>query len=238
MSDHDVAWGLGPTFVTGKFGFIRAPVKPLAVPESHGYRLLVGVPITTEGHDGFPDDHEAVLLSEIEDDLLATMSECLFVGVLTTAGTRDFYFYVDSHEDRWTPDVAQRHPHHVLRSTVVPDPKHQTLRMLSGAAASANSDRLAVDGLVSTGIDLQNKHMTNHYLYFRTEKQAGNAAADLAGNESTIEVRPSEEGSWLLVLTINGYLGYQAVANDRAALDRIARRFGGMYDGWGVAVSE
>ena len=63
--------------------------------------------------------------------------------------------------------MAQRQPSHVLRSTVVPDPEHQTLRILSGAAASANDDRLGVDELVSNGIALQNKHPTEHYLYFQ-----------------------------------------------------------------------
>ena len=238
MSEGGDGWGLGPTFVTGKIGFVRAPLEPPQVPDSHGNRLWVGVPITTESPEGFPDDREAAQLANIEEDLLATVAKGLFVGVLTSAGMRDFYWYVESAQDIWTPQVAQRHSHHVIRSTVTPEPEHQTLRILSDAAAYADDDRRGVDELVSNGVDLQMKHPTDHHLLFPIEEQAARAVADLAGNAATINVEPSEDGSWLLVFSTLGYVGYQAVANDRATLDRIARHFGGTYDGWWVALPE
>ncbi len=44
------------------------------------------------------------------------------------------------------------------------------------------------------------------------EEHAANAVAHPAGNEPTINVGQSEDGSWLLVFSMNIYVGGQAVA--------------------------
>jgi regulator of RNase E activity RraB len=237
MSADDVSWGIGPTFATGKFGLIRAPLQLIAAPDSLGFRLQVGVSILTEG--GFPDDREAVQLAEIEEDLLATVAGGLFLGVVTSAGQRDFYWYVPSNHDTWTTAVAERHVHHNLSSTVTADPQHRTAEALCRAANFANEDRLAVDELVANGADLQARYPTEHYLYFPSEEQAQSAAADLAGDAAAdVEVSASEDGSWLLTYSLTGYVNYHAIASDRSTFTRVASHFGGSYDGWGVALAD
>lgn len=73
-----------------------------------------------------------------------------------------------------------------------------------------------------------------HFLYFPSESRAAQAADTLRGAGYIAHVEQSADDDWLVVVQSQRPTNPR---DERQVLERIARRFEGLYDGWEAAVS-
>lgn len=105
-------------------------------------------------------------------------------------------------------------------------------------AMMSEADEQALRQALEAGLDPHTPQPFEHYLYFGTRRRAEQAAAALRQAGYTVAVDRSAGGSEWLVLARHMLLADEE-ALDRAIefLEDLASRYGGEYDGWGVAVA-
>ena len=85
---------------------------------------------------------------------------------------------------------------------------------------------------------MSHAHLTEFYLYFPREEQAGTASSRLGGMDyqATIE-SCSVSGRWLVLARKLVFLTAESLASARTELTRVAAETGGIYDGWATRLS-
>lgn len=77
-----------------------------------------------------------------------------------------------------------------------------------------------------------------HYFYFPVEREATRAAERLRAQGYTASCQKSVDGpDWLVLAAHNFVLTETSIETLRAAMEEIASRHGGEYDGWEVDVA-
>jgi hypothetical protein len=192
-----------------------------------------------------PDKRESEVLLRLQEELTAELHEGVFVGRLTGGGRRELYFYTSPSTslDQWLSAIRASNPDREFGTRTLQDPARAGYHKLRDEAVHAFADVRTIRALESQGADLRKKHDLRFYLYFPTEGQAQAALRqlDLDGWSEyqgwAPEVRQSgTPDSWLLLVTFIGYANLKATPEDRLVLQRVARQFGGVYDGWEASV--
>ena len=76
-------------------------------------------------------------------------------------------------------------------------------------------------------------HVIRHYLYFATEQVGGEVAAELRRQGYAIEERlGGDDINWLVLATHQIIPSVESIASIREAMETLADRFDGEYDGW------
>lgn len=104
-----------------------AAAAPVA---DHAHSVRISVALTEPAENGMSTDAEFEALTALEDDLVSRVhgENAIYVGRLTTRGTRVFYLYA-ADADLLTRDVAaaiQRHPNYQPQIGSQPDPDWST----------------------------------------------------------------------------------------------------------------
>ena len=94
-----------------------------------------------------------------------------------------------------------------------------------------SGDQLALDALFQAS-GVGKLHLFRHYLYFCSESEGADAAEQLQRMGYTTEEIPEADGSWLVRATHEVRPTSDGVSLLRQAMERLANRFGGEYDGW------
>jgi hypothetical protein len=99
---------------------------------------------------------------------------------------------------------------------------------------SAREDARAIEQLRTAGADLTKPQLTRHYLYFPDERSARAAGTEIPSAAYVVErVAPAARGSdWLLLVRRPTLLSVGELSNASRELTALARKHGGVYDGW------
>lgn len=99
-----------------------------------------------------------------------------------------------------------------------------------------NPDQAVIDVLVRNKANASKRRPVEFFLYFPTEEAAVKAKLELEQKGFTVEYGPSAGGSnWLCLATKELVPSIANLTSIRTALERLANRLDGDYDGWGTA---
>jgi hypothetical protein len=98
-------------------------------------------------------------------------------------------------------------------------------------------DELVVEEIRGLGADMAREMGTHHYLYFKTEASALEAAAHLRGRgfeASAFQI--DADTDWCVCASQELVVVASNMGLIRSAMERVAGQFGGRYDGWEAAI--
>ena len=117
--------------------------------------------------------------------------------------------------------------------------------LLLAGACSAQSiaeqqDALVIENLVSAGSDISKPHNIDFFMFMPSKSKAKLAAAEMAQLGYTIASldRASGQSQWQIHATRVMAPQLEAMTATTRALEAIAAKHGGDYDGWGTGVVE
>lgn len=194
--------------------------------------------------DGMSSSEEFAALQQIEDALSAALdSHCAArqVGRLTTAGTREFFFYAAADDDLLgvIEGAFSGSGYEVMyRSEHDPEWAHYYGFIApSRLAYQWIMDRRLVENLRSSGDDLTVQRPVDHYLFFPDSAQREAFTAALEGNDFTLDAgAQSDDGTWPLHMVRPDPVELDHIHNMVCDLIELADAHGGDYDGWGAPV--
>jgi hypothetical protein len=95
-------------------------------------------------------------------------------------------------------------------------------------------DGQVIEQLGRAGADLRAPRVTDHFLYFRTEAEAREAAAQLARPQRVITVRPGmTDANWLVEINQPVVVTLGQITALREEFEAATNARGASYDGWG-----
>jgi uncharacterized protein (TIGR01619 family) len=196
--------------------------------------------------DGLSDSAEAPKLYEIEDALIACVTEAcnaMPCGRITTEGRREFYFYGETKRGfhRAASKAMSGFEGYSFDLGEQADPRwEQYLNVLYPSLESlqriSNMDLL--DVLVKQGDVLTVAREVDHWILFGSEssrslfRSAANAAGFTIADESKVESEPT----FVIKVTRKQPIDQNSIDKTVIELLNLSRKFGGDYDGWETPV--
>jgi hypothetical protein len=194
--------------------------------------------------DGLSSEEEFDALCALEENLsvsLADACDAIYVGRNTSAGGRDFYFYVP---DRVDFDAAakgamSRHPDYRWESGIRPDPDWS---VYADFLSPSEDDRQRMlnrgvrDALEKHGDDLSIVRDIEHFAYFGSDADAARFAGQMEERGFRITAsEQTERGDYIVE-----FVQREAPSElDETCVEvaRMAAVLNGRYDGWGCEVA-
>lgn len=208
------------------------------------YCLRVEVAIKDPTEAGMPQAGEFDVLAKLDDALdsaLATI-EGTYVGRVTVAGRRFFFFYLNGEEAQARDIVEQTSSlfGYVPRVTWVDDP--QKSRYWQDLYPTADDWRViydmdVLDALADAGDDADITRTVEHWAYFADERSATAFQSWLASNDFTLEeMQRDDDGRIGVRFSHQGRMHLADISNRTIQCRRQADELGGEYDGWETSV--
>jgi uncharacterized protein (TIGR01619 family) len=211
--------------------------------------LWAWVKFRNPNEDGFPIEEEAEALFAIEDKLLeAAERDCtaLFIGRITTAGRREFYFYAPAAEG-WEATLAEVFAPFAeyeyqggdqadsewlhYRDVLFPHPDDMQWIL----------NRRVVDNLQQHGDNLAAPREVDHFLYFPSGETRQAFIDEVTPNGFSVaklwqSERPTDDCPFALHIVRTDPVELGAIHPIVLELVDGAARHRGAYDGWGAPI--
>jgi hypothetical protein len=225
--------------------FVNMTIEDRAPVPGYGHIVVVRLTMRDPRDDGLSSDDEFDALAGIDDALYATMSEhdnALYVGRVTYAGLRDFYYYaVDAGAaGKAAARAMKKTPAYKFEILSQADADWTTFKSFllpSPRDRQRMGNRNASDQLRENGDPLTEAREIDHYAYFPTP-----AARDAFAEKVThigYKLRAKHEpdpasagtayGAQIYREDVPGNEMFDAIT---AELAQLAKEAGGDYDGW------
>jgi len=197
--------------------------------------------------DGLSSGDEAPMLGTIEDDLLGALKErTAFVGRITAAGRREFYFYSDDAtrcEDTTSRTMRKHATYRFDLGSKRDEPWSQYLDLLypSPEEFQRIKNRRVVEVLKQQGDQLAKARPVSHWAYFATPRDRNSFLAEVTRRGFTIADRSTDAGepsSHRYGVTLEKVDSIEHIDDVTIELFRLARMHDGEYDGWETAVEK
>ncbi len=97
-----------------------------------------------------------------------------------------------------------------------------------------NGDML--QALADAGVDLNKSLALDFYLVFKSKEKAEMALNELTALDQPgeVELNFNDLEQWELIVSLSMVPDHAAITAKEAELDKFAKKFGGLNDGWGV----
>jgi len=205
--------------------------------------LYVWVKLQTPDSNGLTTSAEAERLYPIEDRLdefLGAEYGAVPVGVVTTNGRREFYFYAESgdnlHEEL-APLLAE-FPDYEFQFGDKSDPEWQ--HYFGYLFPSPTEYQWILDHKIVTQLQDHNDPLTprpvQHWLYFRTSESRDLVKQQLLSQGFTLDSEPDAESEFGLVVIRTDAVDLPSIHAVTVALTILASEHEGQYDGWETQV--
>jgi uncharacterized protein (TIGR01619 family) len=187
------------------------------------------------------------MLGTIEDDLVASLNErATFVGRITTAGRREFYFYGDDtthFEDTISRAMRKYAAYRFDMGTKQDEPWSQYLDLLypSPEEFQRIKNRRVVEILEQHGDQLAKALLVSHWAYFATPEDRNAFLAEVAGRRFTIadaSAYAREPSPYPYGVTLARVDSIDQIDDVTIELLNLAQSHAGEYDGWETAVEK
>ena len=210
----------------------------------HHLRVEVAIKDPTEA--GMPRGDEINALSKLDDALEAAVARLggIYVGRITVAGRRFFYFYVDAREaDARSALVRAATPFgYAPQVKWADDPEKQ--RYWQDLYPTADdwrviNDMEVLDALANAGDDPDISRTVQHWAYFASDAAAAAFREWLGSQAFTFRsAEKDKQGRVRVTFTHEGVMHLADVTNRTIRCRRKAEELGGEYDGWETSVEE
>ncbi|MCZ4245893.1 DUF695 domain-containing protein [Pedobacter punctiformis] len=209
--------------------------------------IWVSVKMNDPRADGLSSNEESEKLYEIEDHLTGQLKnkfDSIYIGRLTSNGSRDLYFYFDNQflYDKTIADVMINYPNYEYDFGTKEDPHWSVyLDFLYPLPAQLQTmhNRKVLMNLESHGDDHHKPRQVDHYLYFNTEDDRENFVASIEDSGFTVrnkDTKADGDYRYMLHLTILDPVDYDSINERTINLAESAANFNGTYDGWGCPI--
>lgn len=201
--------------------------------------------------DGFYDEEEEAMIMEIQDYIIKVMSEegrARFVGAVTYAGTRMFYFYGPD-EEYVAPLVGKIASEYGDYDFNYMSDNDGNWSFYFNAIYPTDLDmahirnRYMVQNLIESGVDVEHEYSVYHFFYFQDGASRVKAASALSqlGYEvidSHMYVEELEPMSLGLKMMAKHDLTYPTLTEKTYECFEAMDENIGVYDGWELAPTE
>jgi hypothetical protein len=231
--------------------FIDFSVRNDAPDPDRPWLLWVWITFQAPRADGLSSSEEALKLGEIEDSLTAAIDcdiSAQFVGRITTAGRREFYFYgpVPNRFDEVVETVMQRFPNYAFDVGTKADPDwRQYLDVLfpSDDDLERIKNRHVVESLEKEGDALQIARIVNHLAYFpslasRDEFIFRIAQRGFCVTSTHESPQPDPSRPFGVTIERSDKVDWRSINDVTIPLCHLALELGGNYDGWETSVEK
>jgi regulator of RNase E activity RraB len=221
-----------------------------SVPLSSKRQLLwIWVYFNRPRKDGLSSAEEFPLLKEIEDALCKALTRkmsAVAVGRITTSGRREFYFYAPVSEglDKLAARTMSQFQDYRFDCGSQHDPAwNQYLDVLypSGENMQRIWNRGVVEALEREGDQPDVPRPVEHWIYFKTESARSSYAEKARAlgfdvKENWLDAQRDSERPFAIRLSRDERMHLNAIDEVTLSLWRLAKDFGGDYDGWETQV--
>jgi uncharacterized protein (TIGR01619 family) len=211
--------------------------------ELRPYLCLLHLQLAVPSEDGLPEDEELEQLSALEDQIearLAASHDGQWVGRCTHDGRRTFFFYLarpesvepvlqDCFKDfsgyRWKHSVREEANWAAYFEFLYP----------SGEEMQVVSNQDVLQALLEEGDTLETPRRVDHWLYFpsaETLERCKKAIAELNYEIEEGLEEGQEEEQWYLQIYREDSVEPATIDAATLELYRLAKEYGGKYDGW------
>lgn len=195
---------------------------------------------------GLPTEEDYQPAEQIEDRLsaFATAGKDWYVGRVTVAGHRYFYYFTTQSEAAWrkAAKALSRELGFQLDVSLQDDPSHTGyLKDLYPTADDwcVIRDMRVIEAVKDEGDDGTQVRQIDHWVYFENERAARPFIVWAVQNGFTHDVEhsgPDEDGKYRVRLHHRGTLELTDITHHTITLRRQAEEFRGDYDGWETEV--
>lgn len=214
--------------------------------DARNQQLRVEVAIKDPTEAGMPQGCEFAALSKLDDALEAAVARHggIYVGRITVAGRRYFYFYVDMNEaDACDAVAGAAKPFgYVPKCNRAHDPKKASYWEDLYPTADdwrVIKDMDVLDALANAGDDRDVSRVIEHWAYFDSQVAADAFRQWLAGHGFTFKSSSNAEDDRVCVrFTHEGVMHLAEITNYTIRCRRKAAELGGEYDGWETSVEK
>ena len=248
MSD---AWDFYFAKVNGELAslFVDLGIRDRVPDQQRPWLLWVWVKLNKPRDDGLSSEEEAPRLFEIEDALPKGVRETTgaeFVGRITTAGRREFYFYgprPDGFREAVT-NVFENFPEYSFQLGKKEDPAwSQYLDVLypSPRMRQQIDNHRVIEALERHGDPLTAPRPVSHWVYFpSTEKRAEFVrrvkSKGFKVTDESEDNDPTAKYRYSVTLERTDRVDWQSINEVTLELFDLAQELGGEYDGWETKV--
>jgi uncharacterized protein (TIGR01619 family) len=198
--------------------------------------------------DGLSSDREYEALVQIEESLVSALKDkhnIIYVGRLTSNGTRDFYFYTSDTLliEKTISESLVRFPNYeydfeikndkdwsYYLEFIYPNPKH----------LQSIINRRVIDSLEKNGDKLTQRREVNHWIFFKTTEGRERYIEKVKGKGFKIEdighTDRDNDFKYKLRISRIDNVGYSDVDDYVNYLSELADELDGDYDGWETSV--
>jgi uncharacterized protein (TIGR01619 family) len=217
-------------------------------PMSHlPYAAYVKLRMNAPRPDGFSSNEEFETLNTIEDALVASLTETsttLYVGRLTSAGRREFFFYASDVSD-WRERVSEfaaMHPGYAFDSGSCEDPDWRCyLEFLRPSPVDRQriENRRVCFLLEKDGDSLTQAREIDHTACFPTQEARSafvQCVAERGYRLKQVVDADQSAGVYRAEICRVDLPNLQTIDDITLPLHQLAKELGGTYDGWGTLV--
>lgn len=208
--------------------------------------LRVEIPIKDPTEAGMPQGGEFKTLSRLDDAFESALAKLggIYVGRVTVAGRRYFYFYLDASEADAREVVARAAGPfgYAVQLRWVHDP--QKTRYWHDLYPTADDwqvikDMQVLDALAEAGDNPDTHRIVEHWAYFNDESSSAAFRAWLPTQGFTFkDAHTGEDGRLCIMFTRDGPMHLADVSSCSIRCRRKADELGGEYDGWETSVEK
>jgi uncharacterized protein (TIGR01619 family) len=251
-SGHQEEWEFYFSNVNDKLGsiFVDLGLQKVAPLIDKPNVVWVSIKMNNPSEDGLSSQEESAILGEIEDvlvDKIISKHNSIFVGRLTSAGYRDFYFYFGDTTlyDKSISEVMVAYPKYQFDFGAKEDkewsgyfdflyPLPQQIRCIQ--------NRRVIDQLEKAGDNLTKSREVFHWIYFKTDSDREKFIEKIKNDNFTIVDKGSDkswgEFSYSLQIKRVDKVDQNSVDAYVIYLWKLAEEVGGVYDGWETSIEE
>ena len=248
IPNHEENWDFYFSNVDDVLGSINLDLglKEIAPIKSKNNVAWVSVLMQKPKENGLSSNEESSKLFEIEDSIVNTISNSIFVGRLTSANARDFYFYIKdtiNFEIEVKKAMANFSSYQFQLGTK-PDPEWDGyLNFLYPLPQQMQciQNRQVIENLEKNGDSLTKEREVTHWSYFPTNKDLTNFKDSVSTKGfKIIESKKdnSQELTHCLIYSKSANINYQNIDDIIIPIWKLSKECNGDYDGWETSVEK
>lgn len=251
-SGHQEEWEFYFSNVNDTLGsiFVDLGLRKVAPLTDKPNVVWVFIKMNNPREDGLSSQEESAILGEIEDALVVKVTSkhnSIYVGRLTSAGNREFYFYFGDTTlyDKTISDVMVAYPEYQYDFGAKEDKEwggyFDFLYPLPQQFQSIQNRRV-IDQLEKGGDKLTKSRDVFHWIYFKTDSDREKFIEKIKNDNFTIVDKGSNkslgEFSYSLQIKRVDKVDQSSVDEYVIYLWEIADEIGGDYDGWETSIEK
>lgn len=250
--EYQEEWDFYFSNVNDKLGslFVDLGLRKVAPIKDKPNVVWVSVKMNNPREDGLSSTEESELLGDIEDALVAKIStqhNSIYVGRLTSAGNRDFYFYFGDTTlfDKTISEVMVAYPKYQFDYGTKEDKDwggYFDFLYPTPQQYQSITNRRVIEQLEKGGDNLTKSREVFHWIYFKSDSDREKFLENIKGKNFSIVNKDSDKtwGEFAYSLQIKRIDKVDQISVDEYViyLWKLANELNAEYDGWETSIEK